>query len=102
MINLDATKHVPAPMTDEQRRAQIVYRDYTHGQLTDAFELVQNKEHWKLPIDTVLPTGVTLAQVELIEAAIVYFTGGGSTVRRFHATGQIRVTAPGYYASIGA
>lgn len=43
---------------------------YTQEQLENAFQKVQNKEHWKNPIQTWIP----VKDLEITEAAIKHFT----------------------------
>lgn len=45
-------------------------REYTQGQLTEAFDRVKDPEYWKNPIDAV----VTEDQKNVTVAAVVYFT----------------------------
>jgi hypothetical protein len=102
-LPLDATRHVRVPMTDEQRRAEVVSsKGFTHGQLHDAFTFVQDKTNWKNPIACVLDDP-TDAQCQLIAEAVNYIAGGGAkfTIISMRSN-KIRVTAPGYYNTIGA
>lgn len=68
---------------------------FTIEQLHEAFGAVQDKEHWKNPIDAV----VARDRVEVLTRAIPFMTG---TFADFDdvgcAPGMIRVTAPGYFA----
>lgn len=66
--------------------------------LQEVFALVKDKENWKMPVDAVVHPEV--AQVEEIEIAVTWFTGGG--VEIWEEDGQWRVTAPGYYEEIGS
>jgi len=78
---------------------QIVSRlGYTHGQLNEAFKLIQNPEHWKLPIDAWIHPNM----FEVCNEACVYFTGGPLYRRGTAGDAALRVTADGYYQTIGA
>lgn len=46
------------------------YKGFTHEELQKAFELIQNKEHWKNSIDSVCAS----EEIKVIAAAIVFFT----------------------------
>jgi hypothetical protein len=75
---------------------KLVYLGYTRNQLEAAFKKVQNKTHWKNPISAIISEG----DVNVVGAAIDFYTGGGAEFST-HSKG-VRVTAPGYYAIIGA
>jgi hypothetical protein len=80
---------------------QVVYQGWTQRQLDEAFRLVQNKEHWKYPIAHEFDINeVTIADLNKIAAAIIFFTGGEATIARVGT--KVRVTAPGYYVSVGS
>lgn len=66
---------------------------YTEAQLSAAFDLVADKECWKLPIQAVVPAD---ADQDLIRAAVVYYTGG---VAHFmpQEDGTWLVISDGYY-----
>jgi hypothetical protein len=68
--------------------------DYTLEQLELAFNSVRNAEHWKNPIDKVVPLRGT--NLPLIAEAIYFYT---STMTTFiqEPDGMVRITAPGYY-----
>lgn len=67
-------------------------------ELNRYFELVQNRENWKNSIDAVISPDIDQKK---ITEAVIYFTG---SVPKFQVleSGNIRVTAAGYYATIGA
>lgn len=68
---------------------------FTQGQIDEAFDLVKNEEHWKNPIDTVIPA----EKREIVEKAIPWFTGTDAEFTEIDGQPQnLRVTAPGYYA----
>ena len=62
------------------------------------FDKVKNAEHWKLPINAIIPNHPTLKK--LVQDAIVYYVAGEV---EFHpipdTTDFVRVTSPGYYGN---
>lgn len=72
----------------------------TQQELEAAFALVRPKANWKDPIDVLIPNKGK-AHINLIAQAIAHFTG---SIAEFTPVGRrmVRVTAAGYYASIGA
>ncbi len=74
-----------------------IHGGYTKAELTASFNKVKNKDHWKNPIDAVIP----FDDHAITEKAIEFFT---ATKASFFRVGGIdgkvrmRVTAPGYYA----
>jgi hypothetical protein len=76
---------------------QVVYLGFTQGQLEAAIAMVQNKENWKLPINAIVKN----EDIQVTLAAINYFAGGACNVTHL-ANGTAHITAPGYYALIGA
>jgi hypothetical protein len=62
-----------------------------------AFRAVQNTENWKNPIDAVVAADKLAITVE----AIAWFAGSATTVTPL-PDGTFKVTAPGYYRSVGA
>jgi hypothetical protein len=69
---------------------------YTQEQLEAAFKLVQNKKHWKNPINATIENPGE-EQVACIEEAVIHFTGSIPDVVTLKG-GKIRVQAEGYYA----
>lgn len=69
----------------------------TRGQLKEAFEKVQNKENWKLPIDSLCVP----QDVQNIKNAIIFFTGSVPTFKKSEKGYTYRVQAAGYYAAVG-
>lgn len=75
-------------------------------QLREAFGWVQNKQHWKNPIDARL--ALNEDERELVAAAVVHFAGcvaeitpvSGQPIRGGRKV--YRVRAVGYYAAVGA
>lgn len=76
---------------------EAVFDGYTQQQLSDAFDLVKNRENWKLPINALVPSD---ADKRLIEAACIYFAG--SPCEFIKQGKRLRVVAAGYYACIGS
>lgn len=72
--------------------------EYTQEQLKEAFDTVCSKQHWKLPIDTTIEN----ADLNLIEYAIIHFTGSVPTFTPIMGTAVVRVQADGYYIAVGA
>lgn len=70
---------------------------YTQEQLEQAFDLVADKKHWKNPINAVIPLESDQA---LIREAVIHFTGSVPTFVR--TSKGIKVTANGYYLTIGS
>ena len=66
---------------------------FTQKQLEMAFALVQNLDHWKGPVNALIPVW----EMDVVAAAIEHFTGTEAT---FGAPSLdiVRVTAPGYWA----
>lgn len=75
----------------------MVYQQtgFTQSELRTAFEIVQNRSHWKGPIDALVFPDLR----EVVAAAVVHFTGTSATFARSSANpSALRVTAPGYWA----
>jgi|SRR5580704_14773611 hypothetical protein len=87
---------------------------YTRDELSAAFDLVKNRENWKLPVQACVPG---TADVKVISAAVTFFTGSIPEILPVTADGEHAgweqewsgdhppfwyVTARGYYADIGA
>lgn len=68
------------------------------SELADAFNLVANKENWKLPIDVTLD--MADVNIRLIVDAVVHFTG--SVPSFTYIENRIHIRAAGYYATVGA
>lgn len=68
------------------------------SELAAGFNLVAPEGNWKNPICTILPTSGT--DRGLIHDAIVHFTGSIATFEEGPVV--VVVTAPGYYAAVGA
>lgn len=88
--------------------AKVLGRDVTQGELSQAFDKVSPKDHWKNPIDAqvVLSNDFDLL---LVAEAVTFFTGSKATftpVLFITARGKremrYRVRAAGYFATIGA
>lgn len=76
----------------------VSIKGYTHGELTQAFNEIQNPTNWKLPIDAWIHPN----RFDICNEACAYFTG--SRLRRSQWRGEraVRVVADGYYRTIGA
>lgn len=76
---------------------QKVDGEYTQADLKFAFTKVQNKDHWKKPIDAI----IKMEEQDITERAIIFYT---SSIPSFtpKAGGMLRVIADGYYLTIGA
>lgn len=70
---------------------------FSDEQLRAAFESVQNKSHWKKPVNAVIATPTATHQ-NLLTEAVIHFTGGAPSFQDL-GSGRTRITAPGYYKS---
>ena len=75
------------------------------SELAAAFDLVAPKPNWKTSINAVITMAdgradAAALSAKLISDAVVHFTGAAPTIliRR----NRMHVTAPGYYATVGA
>jgi hypothetical protein len=78
---------------------------YTQEQLDAAFTLVAPSDNWKLPVNTFLPGDLSVPELALLTFAVPFYTGSVPTLTRCRdAWGVLgwRVTADGYYATVGA
>lgn len=68
---------------------------FTEMQLHDAMTMIENKDHWKNPIDVVISTRfLTIAR-----AACIFYTGTELKDTDVEDRADLsRVTAPGYWA----
>lgn len=71
---------------------------YTQEQLHEAFDLVKDRDNWKMPVDTVIPYG---SDTDVITSAVIHFTGSVPSFITLN-DGSLRVYAAGYYACIGS
>lgn len=78
--------------------ATVVDGRYTMAELDTAFRAIQDPGNWKLPIRC----GIPAAMLPVASAACVWFAGSRLTVEAATADRWAIVTAPGYYATIGA
>ena len=87
----------------EEREKELAWErtvkdgDYFISELREAFDKVQDKVHWKNPVDAVILT----KNIKITEAAIIHYTGSVPTFIRIDGN-NTRVRAAGYYATIGA
>lgn len=72
---------------------EMNYMKYTDFELRQAFELVQNREHWKNPVNAV----INECDKEIVQEAVIYFTATVPTFTQL-ADGKLRVQAAGYWA----
>jgi len=74
---------------------------YSRADLKWAFELVENKKNWKMPISTRVE--LTAKEVDMVKHAVVFFAGCQPTFRPVAGKPcMFLVTAPGYYKAVGA
>lgn len=85
---------------DKQVVAKVLGRNVTRGTLRKAFERVENKANWKMPIDATIDI-TSPREGLLIAEAVVFYTGSRAT---FIPQGgsRYKVLAIGYYAAVGA
>ena len=81
------------PHPDSARWNEDAYGGFSHGELSMAFDLVKDEEHWKNPIDA----HIDPKYVDACCAAIEYFT---STTADFveTETGKVHIVAGGYWS----
>ncbi len=72
-------------------------RQYTHAELETAFEAVEDLDHWKAPIDTMIPK----ADLAITKAAVIFYTATEVTVDHVGPT-HLAISAPGYWAGPAA
>ena len=90
---------------DDNTPCNLTY-GYKKSELDAAFSAVANAENWKLPVDAKIKAD----DLSVTAAAIAFHTGAFPTVEShgewLNAEGKliwlVRVTAPGYYETIGA
>lgn len=80
-------------------------RIFSRGELKEAFDLVCDKENWKLPINTTLPVK-DIQALNTILVAVEFFTGSKASFEfdNFNEAGVacFHVKAIGYYNAVGA
>ena len=103
MISLNTQVEEKARQEDELANlddVEKVYGGYTNKELTIAFNVVVNKEHWKYGNRVKLTKTFIEKNRDVIEAAVIFYTGGGC---EFYYTGEKRKTYwcefGGYYAN---
>lgn len=87
--------------SDDEARAALAKHltfGYDRSELEAAFELVKPAIHWKMPIDAIVPADTDLGK---LEKAVIFFCGCNMASKTM-PDGSIHVTAPGYFATIGA
>jgi len=86
--------------------AEVNGKPVTHGELNAAFSAVANKENWKMPINAVV--SLNSETMAVMREAVIFFTGSVPKFKAIGATtnkngaGNYKVTAKGYYLTIGA
>lgn len=70
---------------------------FSQFEMKCAFELIEDKKHWKNPIDATIDE----SDFELCDYACIFFTGGCLEVVE-NKDGKLRVQSPGYFEIIGA
>lgn len=98
------TENMPEVVADDLRRRwdEVEGDGYTHGELRCAFDMVANPDDWRAPVDSV----VDARFVELVKAAVEFFTATSATTRPEHGRearrspvpNPVRVRAAGYRA----
>lgn len=73
-------------------------KEFTVDQLKTAFERVQNRDHWKGPIDCIIPS----SDIIITAAAIEFYTATKADIAQVDGTKSVRITAPGYWAGPAA
>lgn len=71
---------------------------YSRAELKAAFDLVCNKDNWKLPIKGRIST----EKRDIVREAIIFYTGSVPTFTDSVLPGNLVVRAKGYYAAVGA
>jgi hypothetical protein len=80
-----------------------VHKGFSRKTLWKAFNRIQSRVHWKLPIDITLPASEAPLANEAT-AAVGFYAGGGLKVSKLDLPSgpALHFEAPGYYALIGA
>ena len=69
-----------------------------HAKMVAAFDLVENADHWKGPVDGFIDG----ADVAVVAEAVVYFTATVAEITEGPTKGRFHVKAPGYWAGPAA
>jgi hypothetical protein len=75
-----------------------VFLGFNRKQLQEGIDLVKPKPNWKMPISKVIPRD----KINVVDAAIGFFCGGGAEFFDVKDANKVRVVAPGYYMQIGS
>lgn len=97
--NLTAAVAAEGPEFDASFGEDFEWAGYTEAELRLGFNAVKDPENWKFPIRRVFPT-LTTDEIAVVEAAVGFYAGGEAFV--YGAPEGTIVSAPGYYAVIGA
>jgi hypothetical protein len=85
--------------------AKVLGTDVTRGELLAAFNRVANKLNWKLIIDALVELDEH-REMAMIREAVIFFTGSVPTFAAIAGAAKpkcrYRVTAAGYYQTVGA
>jgi hypothetical protein len=101
---MDKTIQQTCAELEQQVVCKIRGRDVTRAELSKAFDRVAPIANWKNPIDAIV-VFTQDGERELVEYAIEFFTGSKAkleVIRLQAYCSTYRVTAAGYYATIGA
>jgi hypothetical protein len=82
-----------------ERTTLIGDRRYSLAELRAGFDLVCDRDNWKMPIDGWIAADLFV----LADRGTAHFAGCHLSVDAVDtATGRLHVTAPGYYSAIGS
>jgi hypothetical protein len=81
--------------TSKSDKLDKFFGPWTEAQVRDAFERVENEDHWKGPIDTF----IILEDFELTAFAVSFFTATNLKIvgRSRHVENLVHVRAAGYW-----
>lgn len=82
--------------------AEVFGKNRTRRELSEAFDLVKDRENWKNPIDCVLDESAITDEVQALISEAVNFFAGCEAHFIPRGNGRINVQAKGYYLSLGA
>lgn len=91
--------HMVNEVMDDNRNNKVVStQGYTWLELEMAFEKIKNLDNWKMPIDAIIDR----KYFDICSEAAAFYTGSHRELSKSLPKFMIRVSAPGYYACIGA
>lgn len=101
----DAIAATTAESDQTQIVAMVGSMSFCRSELETLFNRVANRENWKLPVNSIVDVKDDRELTGLREA-VIFFTG---SVPKFEPRSggslpgcRYRITAPGYYAAVGA